>query len=135
MKAQTCRRWWYQFSLKFLLVSIAVVALLALLIDLNLLAPDADRDVSAYPEITGELHHAVVQFLAGTPSKIFILTQEDLFKEANQQNVPGTTTEYPNWSLKMKYTVEQLRADHEAQAFSHMFRNVVDRSGRNQRRA
>ena len=107
-------------------------SLLALLIDLNLVGGHGDRDVTAYPEITGELHHGVVEFLASTPSKIFMLTQEDLFKDVHQQNLPGSTTEYPNWSLKMKYTTEQLRNEPEAQAFCRMFRTLVDRAGRNQ---
>jgi 4-alpha-glucanotransferase len=105
--------------------------LLALLHEENLLPEVSERDVKAYPEISGELHEAVTAVLARTPCKIFMLTQEDLFKEKDQQNLPGTTGEYPNWSLKMKYTVEQLRSDPRARAFCDMFRNVVDRSGRN----
>jgi len=104
--------------------------LLSRLHELCLLPEHSDRDARAYPEVTGELHHAVVSFLAQTPSKIFMLTQEDLLKECDQQNLPGSTVEYPNWSLKMKYTVEDLRTNPEAQAFCDMFRDVVDRSGR-----
>ncbi len=105
--------------------------LLELLQDLGLLPGDCSTDVNAYPEITGELHNAVVGFLALTPSKLFILSQEDLFKETDQQNLPGTTAEYPNWSLKMKYTLEQLRKDPNVRTFCEMFRNWIDRSGRN----
>jgi len=105
--------------------------LLMLLQELGLLPEHCSTDVNAYPEITGELHNAVVGFLSMTPAKLFILSQEDLFKETDQQNLPGTTTEYPNWSLKMKYTLEQLRSDPEAKAFSGMFRNWIERSGRN----
>jgi len=83
-----------------------------------------------YPEITGKLHNAFVGFLALTPSKLFVLSQEDLFKAKDQQNIPGTTSEYPNWSLKMKYTVEQLCTDPQVQDFSKMFRTWVERSGR-----
>ncbi len=105
-------------------------SLLQLLKSLYLLPEQCSTDVTAYPEVTGKLHNAVVGFLALTPAKLFILSQEDLFKEADQQNLPGTTTEYPNWSLKMKYTVEELRSDPKARAFSEMFRTWIDRSGR-----
>jgi len=105
--------------------------LLELLEDLGLLSGDCGKDVKAYPEVTGELQNAVVGFLALTPAKLFILSQEDLFKETDQQNLPGTTAEYPNWSLKMRYTVEQLRKDPNARTFCEMFRNWIDRSGRN----
>jgi 4-alpha-glucanotransferase len=105
--------------------------LLEVLRELSLLPGDSSTDVSAYPEVTGELQNAVVGFLAITPAKLFILSQEDLFKEADQQNLPGTTAEYPNWSLKTKYTLEQLHSDPNARAFCEMFRNWIDRSGRN----
>ncbi len=107
--------------------------LLGLLQELGLLPEHCSTDVNAYPEVTGELHNAVVGFLAMTPAKLFILSQQDLFKETDQQNLPGTTNEYPNWSLKMKYALEQLRSDPEARAFSDMFRNWIKRSGRNNR--
>ncbi len=73
----------------------------------------------------------MVSFLALTPGKLFILSQEDLFKETEQQNLPGTTVEYPNWSTKMKYTVEQLRRDPKARTFCDMFRAVIRKAGRN----
>jgi 4-alpha-glucanotransferase len=107
--------------------------LLMLLQKLGLLPEHCSTDVNAYPEITGELHNAVVGFLSMTPAKLFVLNQADLFKETDQQNLPGTTSEYPNWSLKMKYTLEQLRSDPEAKAFSGMFRNWIQKSGRNNR--
>lgn len=102
-----------------------------LLQDLKLLPEHYHCDQKAHPEVTGELHNAIVGFLALTPAKLFILSQEDLFKETDQQNLPGTTVEYPNWSLKMKYTVEQLRSNSKAKAFSDMFQNRIKRSGRN----
>jgi len=49
-----------------------------------------------------------VGFLASTPSKLMVLNQEDLLKETEQQNLPGSTAEYPNWRRKMKCTVEEL---------------------------
>lgn len=105
--------------------------LLKLLQELGLLAGHCSTDVNAYPEITGEFHNAVVGFLALTPAKLFILSLEDLFKETDQQNFPGTTAEYPNWSLKMKYTLEQFRSDPKVKAFCGMLRNWIDKSGRN----
>lgn len=103
--------------------------LLGLSQELGLFPRDGPSDPRAYPEVTGEIHNAVVGFLATTPCKLFVLSQEDLFKELNQQNLPGTTGEYPNWSLKMKYKVEQLRKDPQARGFSEMFRGWIDKSG------
>ena len=106
--------------------------LLRLSNDLGLLETDPGGNPNAYSEVTAELHKAIVGLLARTPCKLLVLSQEDLFNDVNQQNMPGTTSEYPNWSLKMKYSVEELFTNHEAKAFSAMFRTWVDRSGRKQ---
>jgi 4-alpha-glucanotransferase/(1->4)-alpha-D-glucan 1-alpha-D-glucosylmutase len=58
------------------------------------------------------------------------INEEDLTKETAQQNLPGTTWQYPNWSRKMRFTIEQLRSDPEARAYTEMFRNWINQSGR-----
>jgi 4-alpha-glucanotransferase len=82
------------------------------------------------PEMTGDLHNAVIGFLALTPSQLLAVNQEDLTKETAQQNLPATTWQYPNWSRKMKYTVEQLRSEPAARDLVAMFRNWLVRTGR-----
>ena len=47
-------------------------------------------------------------YLATTPSLLWLINQEDMTKEPDQQNLPGTTAEYPNWSRKMQWSVEDL---------------------------
>ncbi len=104
--------------------------MLDLLIRLKLLPDWFPRNASEVPELTGELHNAVVGFLASTPSKLLALNQEDLIKETEQQNLPGSTAEYPNWRRKMKCTVEELRVRPDVQAFTQMFRSWLERTGR-----
>ncbi|MEI9975404.1 MAG: 4-alpha-glucanotransferase [Ignavibacteriota bacterium] len=104
--------------------------MLDLLFAQNLLAPDLPRSADAYPELIGPLHNAVVGFLALTPSQLLAINQEDLTKETAQQNLPGTTWQYPNWGRKMRFTVEQLRSDPEARGYADMLRNWVIQSGR-----
>ena len=96
----------------------------------GLLRPDLPRDASAYPEWTGELHHATIGFLARTPAQLLAINQEDLTKETAQQNLPGATWQYPNWGRKMRFTVEELRSDDQARNFTGMVRNWVVDSGR-----
>ncbi|MBK9170269.1 MAG: 4-alpha-glucanotransferase [Bryobacterales bacterium] len=96
----------------------------------NLLPEWHSRDARALPELTGEIHNAVIGFLASTPSRLLLINQEDLTKESRQQNLPGTTWQYPNWSRKMKYTVEELTTAHAARDFTEMFCNWLDRTGR-----
>jgi 4-alpha-glucanotransferase len=104
--------------------------MLSLLFDAGLLPPHMSHSAVDYPEMTGELHNAVVGFLAMTPSQLLAINQEDLTKELEQQNLPGTTAEYPNWRRKMRFTVEQLRSDPQARGFTEMFRNWILTSGR-----
>ena len=47
-------------------------------------------------------------FLLATPSLIAIVNQEDLTGELDQQNLPGTTWQYPNWRRKMKLSLDEL---------------------------
>jgi 4-alpha-glucanotransferase len=88
------------------------------------------RSAEHVPEFTGELHNAFVGFLAQAPSRLMVLNQEDLFKEAEQQNLPATTSEYPNWQHRMRFTVEELRSAQLARDFTTMFRDWVRRTGR-----
>ena len=96
----------------------------------GLLPPGFPRSVSDIPELTGELHNAVIGFLASTPSMLLLVNQEDLTKEIAQQNLPGTTWQYPNWSRKMHFRIDELYSARQATDFVRMFRNWIDRSGR-----
>ncbi len=50
-------------------------------------------------------------FLARTPSRLFIVTPEDVLDERRQANVPGTTDEHPNWRHRLAVEVEELFRD------------------------
>jgi 4-alpha-glucanotransferase len=104
--------------------------MLDVLIELGLLPAWFPRTAADVPELTGELHNAVVGFLALTPCKLMLLNQEDLLKETEQQNLPGSTAEYPNWRRKMKCTVEELWESEEALNFTTMFRAWLERTAR-----
>ena len=47
-------------------------------------------------------------FLLSTPCRLAIVNQEDLTGETEQQNLPGSTWQHPNWRRKMKIAVEDL---------------------------
>lgn len=96
---------------------------------LGLIREDLPRQADAYSELTPELHNAVVGFLARTPSALLAINQEDLTKEVHQQNLPGSTWQYPNWGRKMRFTVEELRAG-EAAGYTRMFADWIKRTGR-----
>ncbi len=82
------------------------------------------------PELTGELHNAVIGYLASTASALLVLNQEDLTKELDQQNLPASTVEYPNWRRKMRYTIQELNTLPQVADFCRMFRRWLERTGR-----
>ena len=51
-------------------------------------------------------------------------------KEPAQQNLPGTTAEYPNWSRKMRWSLEDLVQLDEARESVAMVRHWIERTGR-----
>jgi len=95
----------------------------------NLLPEHYPRNAEHVPEIDGDLHNAIIGFLAQVPSMILLLNQEDFTKETEQQNLPGSTAQYPNWQRKMKVTVEELRSP-SWQPYAAMFRHQLARTGR-----
>jgi 4-alpha-glucanotransferase len=95
----------------------------------NLLPNDYERNAANLPELNGDLHNAVIGFLMNVPSMILLINQEDFTKETEQQNLPGSTAQYPNWQRKMRWSIEDL-ASPEAHGYSQMFRHQLERSGR-----
>ncbi len=95
----------------------------------HLLPANSERNAENIPSLSGELHNAVIGFLAQTSSMILLLNQEDLTLETEQQNVPGSTEQYPNWQRKMRLSLEDLQSG-RAQAYANMFRDQLTRTDR-----
>ena len=97
---------------------------------LDLIPPGYPLNAWAIPEFTGELHYAAIGFLTSTPSQLMVLNQEDLFKEADQQNLPASTEQYPNWRHKMQVSMEELTTLPSAQDCTAMYRAWIEKTGR-----
>ena len=95
----------------------------------NLLPGYYGRDADLIPEVDGDLHNAVFAYLAQVPSMILLLNQEDFTKETEQQNLPGSTGQYPNWQRKMNVSVEDLFSD-KWKPYAAMFKYHLVRTGR-----
>jgi 4-alpha-glucanotransferase len=59
-------------------------------------------------EVVAEAAHRV---LASAPSRLVTATLEDALGVAERPNRPGTTTEWPNWSLALPVPLEVLKTD------------------------
>ncbi len=104
--------------------------LLALLVEQGRLPPSRLGSAGDPEQLDGELHNALAGLLCGAPSRYFLLAQEDLFKVTDQQNIPGTVTERPNWVWRMPFTLEQLETEPIVRDFARMYRAHLLRSGR-----
>ena len=96
----------------------------------GLLPAGYPADAAQLAELTPELHQAVIGFLAVTPAALLVVNQEDLTREEHQQNLPGSTWQYPNWGRKMRFTLEELRTNPDAVGCTRMLRHWLERSQR-----
>ncbi len=55
-------------------------------------------------------HGDPLGFVLATPCSLAVINQEDLTGETDQQNLPSSTWQYPNWRRKMKVAVADLGA-------------------------
>lgn len=55
-----------------------------------------------------EVLRALLAWLRAGEAEIALVTIEDLWLESEPQNVPGTSSERPNWRRKARYTLEEL---------------------------
>ncbi len=54
---------------------------------------------------------ACLRWLSASRSRMIQISLEDLWGETEPQNVPGTSTERPNWRRKWRYRLEPLKAN------------------------
>lgn len=85
--------------------------LLAALAREHLLPDDTPLDPAAVPTLTAALATALQAFLARTPCALFVVQPEDAFGAIEQANLPGTTTEHPNWRRKLPVPLDDFATD------------------------
>ena len=52
---------------------------------------------------------SVARYLADTPSRLLVISMEDVLGMRNQVNLPGTTNEHPNWRQRLPVSLEDLK--------------------------
>lgn len=85
--------------------------------DAGWLADHARHDVA-------ESFRALLRSLAASTAPIVLANLEDLWGEAQQQNVPGTTSEQPNWRRVTRHSVDDLDHDADVDATAAAARRV-----------
>lgn len=59
---------------------------------------------------------ACLQFMAESPAHLLLVNLEDMWLETEPQNMPGTSTERPNWRRRARLTLEDIERRDEVQA-------------------
>lgn len=70
-----------------------------------------DPDALARGPLTAALVEAIHGWLASTPSRLMMVQPEDWIGALEQNNLPGTVDEHPNWRRKLALSIDELRAD------------------------
>ncbi len=71
-----------------------------------------------------DLALAVHRYLAQCSSRLMAVQLEDILDIVEQANVPGTTTEHPNWRRKMPENLDALAADPRMRALAAALREL-----------
>jgi 4-alpha-glucanotransferase len=74
------------------------------------------------PEMTPELCIAIYTFLSFTPCKLLMVSLDDLLGMLNQQNMPGTVDEHPNWMQKTPVIFDTIEKDKRFSLLSGMLK-------------
>jgi 4-alpha-glucanotransferase len=69
------------------------------------------KDAASIPAMTHDLCLAIYRYLSASPSKLVLVSLDDMVGTMDQQNLPGTVSEYPNWMQKTPLLLEQIIAD------------------------
>ncbi|HEY3837397.1 MAG TPA: 4-alpha-glucanotransferase, partial [Bryobacteraceae bacterium] len=69
------------------------------------LLPDGD-----FWQWSDQVRDACLAYLAQSPAMLLAINHEDLSGEIYQQNLPGTTAQYPNWGRKMTKSPHEMAA-------------------------
>lgn len=86
----------------------AKAALIEVLRDKGWFDRETAAAMSAQAELPDQVKWGVIAHLAQTPCRLVLLSMEDIFGWRDQQNLPGTKDEYPNWRLKLPLWLEEI---------------------------
>ncbi|MDB5894073.1 MAG: Malto-oligosyltrehalose synthase [Rhodoferax sp.] len=77
----------------------------------GLVTHDEIADAASAGDLPDRVRSAAHAYLGRTPSALMLAQMEDLLGVIEQPNMPGTTTEQPNWRRKLPIDLTALEAD------------------------
>ncbi|MBI2317965.1 MAG: 4-alpha-glucanotransferase [Betaproteobacteria bacterium] len=88
-----------------------LVRLLAALEREGLLPDGVSAGPDSLPGMSPELMRALHRFLARSPAQVLVAQLEDVLGVREQANLPGTTSEHPNWRRRLPLALERWPED------------------------
>lgn len=77
----------------------------------GLLPEGASADPETLPRMTSALMLQIHAYLARSSARVLVVQPEDVFGMREQMNLPGTTSEHPNWRRKLPLALERWPED------------------------
>jgi 4-alpha-glucanotransferase len=74
------------------------------------------RLIAALEKLLGTksgLLEAALRWLGRSEAEVVLVNLEDLWRETLPQNIPGTSSERPNWRRKLRYSLDEIKTDPE----------------------
>jgi 4-alpha-glucanotransferase len=65
---------------------------------------------------------AVTRFLAAAPSRLLVVSMEDVLQIKDQPNLPGTMDEHPNWRQRLPMRIDELHNEPRLTALADVLR-------------
>jgi (1->4)-alpha-D-glucan 1-alpha-D-glucosylmutase len=103
-------------------------ALLLVALEREGLLPEGISVVPGGPELAPALARAMHAYVARSPARIMVAQLEDAMGVVEQANLPGTTSEHPNWRRKLPVTLERFAAEPRFHALCDTLAGVRGRS-------
>jgi 4-alpha-glucanotransferase len=72
---------------------------------------------------------SVARHLADAPSRLLVISIEDLLGVTQQVNLPGTVNQHPNWRLRLPVALDDLPHDNGVRAVAEAMRAAGRQSG------
>lgn len=77
----------------------------------GLLTADAVAEAGTASVLPPRAVEAIHAFVASAPSQVMMVQLEDVLGEVEQVNMPGTTSQHPNWCRKLPLELKAIDAD------------------------
>jgi 4-alpha-glucanotransferase len=74
-------------------------------------------------EMSSDICLAIYRYLALTPCRLLLVSLDDVIGTTDQQNLPGTIDEHPNWIQKMPLDLEKILTDRRLQELAAALKN------------